>query len=338
MNFLKTKLPLVAAPMAGGPSTVALARAVAAAGAFAFLAAGYKTVEAMATEITELSQHTQNFGVNLFVPGPHPFNREDYDSFRKALAEDATRFGVELPAEPRDSDDFWEEKLRYLEENPVPVVSFTFGLPSADVFERLRAVGSTTVASVTTPAEAQAAARNGAAALVVQGPRAGGHSATFTPARTIDDAPTLEILTAVREVCDLPLIAAGGVDDPSAVKELLDAGAQAVAVGTLLLRTDEAGTGATHREALANPRFTETALTSAFTGRPARALVNRYLEKHQQQAIIAYPQVHFLTQPLRKAANTAGAPEYLHCWAGTGWQAARSGPVQDTITWLTEGI
>lgn len=338
MNFLKTKLPLVAAPMAGGPSTVALARAVAAAGAFPFLAAGYKTVEAMATEISQLSQHTQNFGVNLFVPGHHPFNREDYDSFRKALTEDAARFEVELPAEPQDSDDFWEEKLRYLEENPVPVVSFTFGLPSADVFERLRAVGSTTVASVTTPAEAQAAARNGAAALVVQGPRAGGHSATFTPARTIDDAPTLEILTAVREVCDLPLIAAGGVDSPGAVKELLDAGAQAVAVGTLLLRSDEAGTGATHREALANPRFTETSLTSAFTGRPARALVNRYLEKHQQQAIIAYPQVHFLTQALRKAAGAAGDPDYLHCWAGTGWQAARSGPVQDTITWLTEGI
>ncbi len=338
MNFLKTKLPLVAAPMAGGPSTVALARAVAAAGAFPFLAAGYKTVEAMATEISQLSQHTQNFGVNLFVPGHHPFNREDYDSFRKALAEDAARFGVELPAEPQDSDDFWEEKLSYLEKNPVPVVSFTFGLPSADVFERLRAVGTTTVASVTTPAEAQAAARNGAAALVVQGPRAGGHSATFTPARTIDDAPTLEILTAVREVCALPLIAAGGVDGPGAVKELLDAGAQAVAVGTLLLRTDETGTGATHRAALANPRFTETALTSAFTGRPARALVNRYLEKHQQQAIIAYPQVHFLTQALRKTAGAAGDPDYLHCWAGTGWQAARSGPVQDTITWLTEGI
>ena len=105
------------------------------------------------------------------------------------------------------------------------------------------------------------------------GPRAGGHSATFDPTRTIVDVNTSDLVRRVRSVTYLPIIAAGGVDSPMAVHDLLEAGAEAVAVGTLLMRSEEAGTSSTHRAALEDDAFSETVLTRAFTGRPGHQMV-----------------------------------------------------------------
>ncbi|MDN6659614.1 MAG: nitronate monooxygenase, partial [Acidipropionibacterium jensenii] len=136
---------------------------------------------------------------------------------------------------------------------------------------------------------------------------------------------------------DLPVIGTGGIDGPDAIRDILSAGAQAAAVGTLLLRTDEAGTSPTHKHALGDPAFTETVLTRAFTGRPARALRNGFADRHRD-APIGYPAIHHLTRPLRQAAAAAGDPDRLHLWAGTGWQAATTGPATDVIRQLAEGV
>ncbi|MEX3610735.1 nitronate monooxygenase [Rothia sp. LK2588] len=339
MSVITSTHPIVAAPMAGGPSSVELARAVAQAGGFPFLAAGYKTVEQLAEQVRAARSFGVDFGVNLFVPASandaptsqEPFDRSAFEAFADRIAPEAAALGVELPREPRTDDDLYTEKLAYLRRNPVPVVSFTFGLSSAQVIAHLQQVGTRVLVTVTTAAEAAAAEANGADGLVVQGPRAGGHSATFDPTRTFGDRPTVEVLHDILEITQIPAVAAGGVDSPATARQLLDAGAEAVALGTALLRTDEAGTSPTHRAALADPRFTETVLTSAFTGRPARALKNEYLQRHHDHAILAYPQVHHLTKQLRAAAGQAGDAERLHLWAGTGWRAARAGSARDVI-------
>jgi NAD(P)H-dependent flavin oxidoreductase YrpB (nitropropane dioxygenase family) len=136
----------------------------------------------------------------------------------------------------------------------------------------------------------------------------------------------------------LPLIAAGGIDGPEAVARLIRAGAAAVAVGTLLLRTDEAGTSASHRAALADPAFGRTVITHAFTGRPARALYNGFIARHDATAPFGYPAVHHLTRPIRKAAGAAGDTDRLHLWAGTGYRRAPAGPAADVIRNLADGI
>lgn len=130
------------------------------------------------------------------------------------------------------------------------------------------------------------------------------------------------------------MIAAGGVDGPEAVESLLAAGAVAVAVGTLLLRTDEAGTSPTHRQALADPAFTETVLTRVFTGRPARALRNGFIDRHQASAPTAYPALHHLTRELRQAAGKGSDTDRLHLWAGTGHRHAPTGPAANAVRWL----
>ncbi|MBN0038745.1 nitronate monooxygenase [Cellulosimicrobium cellulans] len=330
-QLLDSRLPIVAAPMAGGPTTVALSAAVASAGAFPFLAGGYRTPEALAAEIEALRPAAPAFGVNLFVPSRDDVDPATLAAYAAELAPEADALGVVLDPTPVVDDDRWEEKLALLLARPVPVVSLTFGLPGPAAVAALRAVGTRVLASVTAPDEARLARDVGVDGLVVQGPGAGGHSAVHDPARTPDPCTTAELVRRVRREVDLPVVAAGSVDGPDAVRTLLAAGAQAVAVGTLLLRTDEAGTSPTYRRALADPAFTETVLTRAFTGRPARALRNGFVERHQQSAPTAYPAVHHLTRGLRQAAAAAGDADRLHLWAGTGYRNASAGPAADVV-------
>ncbi|WP_313662703.1 nitronate monooxygenase [Cellulosimicrobium cellulans] len=330
--LLDSPLPIVAAPMAGGPTTVALSTAVASAGGFPFLAGGYRTPEAFAAEVEALRPAAPAFGVNLFVP-----SRDDdvdpgaFAAYAAELVPEADALGVALDPTPVVDDDRWEEKLALLLARPVPVVSLTFGLPDRAAVAALRSVGTRVLASVTAPHEARLARDVGVDGLVVQGPDAGGHSAVHDPARCPEPVATAELVRRVRREVDLPVVAAGGVDGPVVVRALLDAGAQAVAVGTLLLRTDEAGTSPTYRRALTDPAFTETVLTRAFTGRPARALCNGFVERHRGSAPAAYPAVHHLTRGLRQAAAAAGDADRLHLWAGTGYRNASDGPAADVV-------
>jgi NAD(P)H-dependent flavin oxidoreductase YrpB (nitropropane dioxygenase family) len=334
-SALGVTLPVFAAPMGGGPGTPAMVAAAARAGGLGFLAAGYKTPEALAEQIKEVTGAGVPFGVNLFAPNPVPVEPDDFRRYAHLLAEEAERYGVTLDADaPREDDDRWREKVEVLREHPVPVVSFTFGIPAAPDLAALRATGALLIQTVTSPEEAKAAAEAGADALAVQGIGAGGHSGTLTPRRPLADLPLPELVAAVRRCVDLPVIAAGGIATSEAVAATVHAGADAVAVGTVLLRSDEAGTSAVHKAALTDPARISTILTHAFTGRPARGLRNAFIERYEAIAPYGYPALHYLTSPMRKAAAAAGDPERVHLWAGTGYRHATAEPTAAILTRL----
>ena len=209
-HLLATRLPVLAAPRAGGPSSVALGAAVSSAGGFAFLAGGYKRPDALAAEIAAARQWGAPFGVNLFAPGSFEPDREAFAAYAQRLTPEAEVYQLQLNPTPQTDDDHWQDKLALLLDNPVPVVSFTFALPPAGDIARLRKVGAIVLASVTTVDEALAAEAAGVDGLVVQGSSAGGHSATCDPQRPIVDRPTEQLVTDVHTATRLPLIAAGG--------------------------------------------------------------------------------------------------------------------------------
>lgn len=335
---------IIAAPMAGGTSTPAFVSAVHDAGGLGFLAAGYKSVEAMQAEIRGVRAAGARFGMNVFVPDaaqlqPSPALQAELEQYRALLQADARRYGVDVPPLRLDDDDHWHAKIDALLEDPVELVSFAFGLPGADVVRALRRAGSMVVATVTTQAEALQAAVQGVDALVVQHGSAGGHSASFQPGTGGQGegggrpGTTAGLVAQVRSAVGLPLIGAGAVMDRPGLAEVLAAGAEAAQLGTAFLRTDESGARQLHKDALASPRYTETTLTAAFTGRRARALVNEFVRAHSW-APEAYPAVHHLTAPLRAAAAAAGDPERLNLWAGTGWQQAQAGSVAEVMAGL----
>jgi NAD(P)H-dependent flavin oxidoreductase YrpB (nitropropane dioxygenase family) len=338
-GHLGLTLPVLAAPMAGGPGSPDLARAAADAGSMGFLAAGYKTPQAVADEITVMTASNVPFGVNLFVPSPLPIEAGDLRAYAQMIAGEAARYGLTLDdSAPVDENDHWHDKIDILCAQPAPVVSFTFAIPGAAELARLHATGAVLIQTVTTVDEAKAAAEASIDALAVQASAAGGHSGTFTPRRPLTDIAIGDLIAAVRHAVGLPVIAAGGLATGDAVAAALRAGADAVAVGTVLLRSNEAGTTRTHRAALADPRRrrTGTVITHAFTGRPARALRNDFTERYSDQAPFGYPAIHQLTSAMRKAAASAGDPERVHLWAGTGYRNATEEPAAAILTRLAE--
>lgn len=335
LDTLGMVTPIIAAPMAGGPSTPELVIAAAEAGGLGFLAAGYKTPQQLADQISTVRAATSTFGVNLFVPNTFHPDPDQFSSYVESLAPVAADLGVELATEPRDDDDAWEAKVELLVKDPVPVVSFTFGLAPADVVGRLKTAGSLTVQTVTTLAEAHQARERGVDALAVQGSGAGGHSGTVNPQEPIAQVPLPELVRTIAGEVELPIFAAGGISTPEAVQDVLTAGAAAAVVGTVLLRCPEAGTSAPHRAALADPQRMETVMTRAFSGRPARALRNQFTDRYTESAPLAFPAVHHLTAPLRKAATAAGQPEYINLWAGTGFRDASESPAVEILRHLS---
>ncbi|GAA1274299.1 nitronate monooxygenase [Sphaerisporangium rubeum] len=336
LTALGLDIPVLAAPMAGGPSTPALVMAAARAGGLGFLAGGYKTAAALAGQITEVRSTGVPFGVNLFVPNPVPVDPEAFHRYAREIAPDAEPYGVDvLGAAIVEDDDHWQDKLDLLLSTPVPVVSFTFGIPASTVIAALRTAGTVVVQTVTSPQEARQASEAGADMLAVQSSAAGGHSATLTPGRIPPPTPLTDLLRQVRHAVPTPLIAAGGLATPDAVAAALQTDATAVMVGTALLRAEEAGTSHPHKKALADPSRRTTTVTRAFTGRPARSLTNTFTDHHTATAPPGYPAVHHLTSPLRKAATAAGDPELINLWAGTGHRRTTAEPTARILRRLT---
>jgi nitronate monooxygenase len=320
------ELPIVGAPLAGGPSTVALAAAVSEAGGLGSLAAGYRTADEVRAQIAQLRAATSRpFAVNVFARGRgRPADAMVVEAYRGSLA------GEERPlGDARHDDDDLEAKLAVVVDERPAVVSFTFGCPEPVLVARLQEAGVAVWVTVTTPAEARLATAAGADALVAQGVEAGGHRGTF------DDAQPGELgLLALLQLigAERPVVAAGGIMTGAGVAAVLAAGASAAQLGSALLRTPEAGTSEPHRRILAEADR-PTGLTRAFSGRAARGILNRFQRSHPD-APSAYPEIHHVTAPLRAAARADGDAEAINLWAGQAYPLAQERPAGEVVRTL----
>ncbi len=305
--------PIVQAPMAGGISTPAMAVAVSDAGGLGFIGAGLLSPAALAAQLRSVRDQTSRpFGVNLFFPAQPPADPAVIAAYAERLRPLAAEAGAAL-GEPTHDDDDYEAKLAIVLEQAPPVVSFAFGCPPEAVIRQLQVGGSEVWITVTDAEEARAAADAGADAVIAQGAEAGGHRGSW---RDDDRAPLplLELVRSVSDAVSIPVIAAGGLMSGAHVAEALAAGAEAAQLGTAFLLTPEAGTSPAHRRALLEP--SPTTLTRAFTGRRARAIINRWVELIGEQAPSAYPEVMHLTAPLRACGAGNGDVDLLNLWAG----------------------
>lgn len=328
------EVPIVQAPMAGGPSTPELAAAVTNAGGLGFVAAGYRTPGALREDIARTRALTDGpLGVNLFAPTGAPADPAVVRAYADRLRAEADRAGVAL-GEPRFDDDAFAAKLDVLADEAIPVVSFAFGCPPADTIARVRANGADVWVTVTDPDEAREAIAAGAGALVVQGAEAGGHRGAFADRDDRVDYGLLALLQLVRAHVDVPLVASGGIATGRGVAAVLAAGAAAAQVGTAFMLCPEAGTSAPHRAALATAR--PTGLTRAFSGRLARGIVNRLQAERTATAPIAYPEIHHVTAPLRAAARKAGDEDVINLWAGEAHELAAEQPAAEVVARLMD--
>jgi nitronate monooxygenase len=323
------RAPIVLAPLAGGPSTPQLAAAVSDAGALGFLAFGYLSAEEGAERLAATRALTNRpFGVNVFAPVGGPADPTAYEGYVERLRAWARRRDLE-PGEPRYSDDDFAAKIELLVSERVAVVSFTFGCPEWGVIRRLQESGSEVWVTITTPAEAEQAAGAGADALVVQGAEAGGHRGSFADGADVPVFGLLPLLQLISAAQRGTLVASGGIATGGAIAAALCAGATAVQLGTAFMLCPEAGTAQAHRTALRSDRG--TALTRAFTGRTARGIRNAFMDEHDSHAPFAYPELHYVTAPLRRASREAGDDSAINLWAGEAHQLARDQPAGEVV-------
>lgn len=258
---------VIAAPMAGGPSTPELVNAV----HFGFLALGTCSVD----EARDQMRRTHGtYGVNLFCP-------QEEAPDRHAVQAMADELGVEVPAVELSNG--FEPKfaaiLSAIGEGYGPAaVSTMFGSLHAAQIDALHTRGAEAWATVTNATDAGIASRRGNDRLIVQGPKAGGHRGTWTIDEEPDPRPLPDLLQSVAAVTDLPLIAAGGARNSADVAQLLAGGACSVACGSAFLLADEAGTSPFNRELLAAGGSSIS--TRAFSGRYAHGLATDFTDAH----------------------------------------------------------
>ncbi|MFE0751990.1 nitronate monooxygenase [Gordonia sp. NPDC058843] len=326
---------VVAAPMAGGPTTPDLVVAAASAGGVGQLAAGYLTPDKVRADIAAVrAAGAESFGVNIFVPESEPVNRDDLARYRAELVPYARNLGVVLPEvdDLGEDDDHFDAKVRLMCDERIPLVSFAFGCPRPDIFAELHRHGCSVGVTVTTATDAETARQAGADWLCVQGPDAGGHRSVFDRRTTPPTLPLDELIGEVADRVELPIVAAGGISTAARAEEIRSLGPVAVQVGTVLLRTPEAGTKPAHAAALADAERTETVVTWAFSGRPARALRNRFTDRFSDAAVAEYPAVNTLTGGIRRAASND--PDGINLWAGSGFRDAAEEWAVETIARL----
>ncbi len=326
------RLPILLAPLAGGPSTPRLVAEASEADAFGFLAAGYLSAQRLADQLAELRSLTaRSFGVNVFSPPRAPADPGTYADYVDEIRRWAAARGLPV-GELRFHDDHFAEKLDVLTADPAAVVSFTFGMPGADTVRRLHDAGSEVWVTVTSPQEAAIAVAGGADAVIAQGIEAGGHRGCFEDDEAAPAHPLPELMQLLVGA-GKPLVAAGGIMSGPDIAAALGAGARAAQLGTAFLLCPEAGTSDPHRQALRRGDA-PTRLTRAFTGRTARGILNQFMLDHDAGAVAAYPEIHELTQPLRQAARIAGDGSMINLWAGESYPLIRELPAAELVRLL----
>ena len=319
-ELLGTELPLVQAPMAGSQGS-ALAVAVSNAGGLGALPCAMLGTDALRSELAAIRQGTARpFNVNFFChQDPEP-DAERERRWRALLAPYYAELSIDPTAAPATvkRSPFSREAAKLLREFRPPIVSFHFGLPSAELIAVVRDWGAKVLSSATTVAEARWLEARGVDGIIAQGYEAGGHRGMFLESDLGLQVGTLALVPRVARAVRVPVIAAGGIADARGVAAALSLGASAAQVGTAFLLCPESTTSRVHREALGSDAAGTTALTNLFSGRPARGIVNRLMGElgPLSDQVPAFPLAANALAPLRARCEALGRGDFSPLWAG----------------------
>ena len=328
VQLLGIKHPIIQAPMAG-VTTPEFVEASAKAGVLGSIGAGYLSAEETRKFIRKVKELTnQAFAVNLFVPEKVDTNEVQLQKAYKALQPIAKKFRIE-DWDPKFTESEFEGQVRVLIEEGIKCCSFTFGIPDEATVKLLKENDVFLIGTATTVEEAILAEKAGLDAVVAQGSEAGGHRGSFYGELTFISLN--ELLSDIVKSVAIPVIAAGGIANKEQMKNALSRGAQAVQIGTALLATHESGAHPVYKRAMLNAYEGTTVLTTAFSGKAARGLQNRFTKELKNAIIAPYPYQNDMTKEIRKVAAKQGSSDYMSLWAGKSVHLIAAGSVEEIL-------
>jgi len=337
-NLLKIDYPIIQAPMAGGITTSEFVASVSNNGALGMIGAGYMSPIQLREQIREVKHLTsKNFGVNLFVPNQFEVMENEVEianSFLSRYLEELNIQGEKITL-PNFENAFqsYREQIQVVIEEKVPICSFTFGVPTADVVAQFKLQGIISVGTATTVAEAICIEKIGMDAVVVQGSEAGGHRGNFIRAHEESLIGLMSLIPQVVDFVSIPVIAAGGVMDGRGLTAALCLGAKAIQMGTAFLTCEESGAHPVYKEAIMESAGEETTLTRTFSGKWARGIKNRFTkEMEEHEGIVpTFPIQNALTQSIRKASAKQNNKDFMSLWSGQSAILARVETVEELV-------
>jgi nitronate monooxygenase len=340
--LLGIELPIIQAPMAGVQGS-ALAIAVSNAGGLGSLPCALLSAASIRDELGRITAQTNRpYNVNFFCHRTPAPNAERESAWRRAVAPYFQELGLDLDAIPAQASrqPFNDEAADVLSSFKPPVVSFHFGLPSAELLARVRVWGAKVLSTATTIDEARWLEAHGVDAIIAQGLEAGGHRGMFLTADVTTQIGTLALVPQMVKAVNVPVIAAGGIVDARTVAAALALGAAGVQVGTAYLLCPEATTSVVHRAALKSEAARHTALTNVMTGRPARSIVNRVIRELGPMSASApeFPLAAAAIAPLRVKGESLGLGDFSPLWSGENVSGCKEIPAADLTRELAAGV
>jgi nitronate monooxygenase len=330
-KHLGIDLPIIQAPMAGVQNST-LAIAVSNAGGLGSLPCAMLDMETLRKELRVIQAQTSRpYNLNFFCHTPPEPDAEQEKRWRTALAPYYAEYQIDAGTVNAGAKrtPFNADIAEMLAEFAPPVVSFHFGLPPANLLDRVRNWGAKILSSATTVEEALWLEAQGVDAIIAQGSEAGGHRGMFLSTDVSTQVGTFALVPQIVAAVNIPVIAAGGIADAQGVKAALALGAAGVQIGTAYLLCPEATTSSIHRAALKSPDARVTAITNVFTGRPARGIVNRLIRELGPMSTIA---------PLRSKAESLGRGDFSSLWAGQNTTGCQEIPAAELTRHLASAL
>ena len=331
-ELLRIEHPIIQAGMAGGATTPRLVAAVSEAGGLGTLGAAYMAPDAIRGAVAEIRSLTgRPFAVNLFVPEAFDPSLYDPREVNAPLAQYREELGIEALGEITDFVQPFEDQLAVVLEERVSVFSFTFGVPERAQISALKEAGAVLVGTATTVREGLVLEERCVDAVVGQGSEAGGHRGTFIGDFESALVGTMALVPQLADSLNVPVVAAGGIMDGRGLAAALVLGAEGVQMGTAFLPCPESGIHPKYKEAVLAVESEETALTRAFSGKPARGIRNRFLSEMDGEEVPEYPVQNAYTRDIRAAAAKEDRIELLSLWAGQAARLGRAMPAAEVV-------
>jgi nitronate monooxygenase len=346
-KLLNIRYPIIQAGMSGF-TTPELVAAVSNAGGLGILGAARMTIEQTRDAIGKIKKLTSNpFGVNLLLAPPEKGGNQRIDQVQQFFND---KFRRELNIPSKTEKDIalppskFLEQLKIILEEKIHVVSFAMGNLPTQLVDQIHSLSSSSPSSkimsmVTTVQEAVDVVRNGTDIVVAQGAEAGGHRSTFNIPLENETLPLIGTMTLVPQIVDalsrtednkiqgekdeaynIPVIAAGGIADGRGLVAALALGAQGVMIGTRFLVASESAAFQAYQERLLAAKESDTIITRAFSGRPARGLRNHFVEEYHESGPqpLAWPFQALAADDIYSAAQKQNNADYFPLLAGQG--------------------
>jgi NAD(P)H-dependent flavin oxidoreductase YrpB (nitropropane dioxygenase family) len=333
--------------------------AVTNAGGFGVLGVSTMTPDELEQELSWVDQQVKGrpYGADILIPATYEGKGQDIDVAALAamippqhfefIDKLLTEHGVEvaerqLPTSmPAISDEVSTQLLDVAFAHPIKLIANALGVPPQFMIDRAKLEGVQIAALVGAKEHAIRQVDAGVDIIIAAGTEAGGHCGEVTTMVLIP-----EVVDAVKQIRDVPVLAAGGIVTGRQMAAAIALGAAGAWTGSVWLTTEEAETAPTVKQKMLTATSRDTVRSKSRTGKPSRQLRSAWTDAWSSPDAptpLPMPLQSMVSEPTLRRIDRladgghAGAREIATYWVGQGVGLMNSiRPVRDVVYEMAE--